>query len=153
VPVCSPALLKGPNGLRRPADIRFHTLLHDDSPDEDETCPTWAMWLKAAGVAGVDVARGPRFNQSSLVLEAAVLGRGIALAKSTIAAADLSAGRVVRPFELSFPVDFAYYLVYPETKQSLPKVETFRRWLQREAKASLEAAAPGKGKSRKKRAG
>lgn len=157
VPVCGPALLKGPNGLRKPSDIRFHTLLHDDSPDEDETCPNWAMWLKAAGVEGVDVVRGPRFNQSSLVLEAAVLGRGIALAKSTIAAADLAAGRVVRPFELSFPVDFAYYLVYPETKQALPKVETFRRWLQREAKASTEAVTSGSGRKsaggRKKKVG
>jgi LysR family glycine cleavage system transcriptional activator len=147
VPVCGPALLKGPHGLKKPSDIRFHTLLHDDSPDEDVSCPTWAMWLRAAGVEGVDAARGPRFNQSSLVLEAAVLGRGVALAKSTIAAADLAEGRVVRPFELGFPVDFAYYLVYPESKRDLPKVETFRRWLHREAKASAEAAPTGARKS------
>ncbi|MCI0364982.1 MAG: transcriptional regulator GcvA, partial [Phycisphaerales bacterium] len=74
IPVCSPNLLKGPHPLRSPADVHHHTLLHDDSPDDDQSCPTWEMWLKAAGVEGTDATRGPRFNQSSLVLEAAILG-------------------------------------------------------------------------------
>src|SRR5436189_173790 len=80
-PVCSPKLLKGKQGLRHPEQLRHLTLLHDDSPDDDESCPTWEMWLRAAGVSDVDHTRGPRFNQSSLVLEAAILGRGVALAK------------------------------------------------------------------------
>ena len=104
-PVCSPALLQE-RPLRTPADIAAHTLLHDDSPDEDATCPDWTMWLRAAGVEGIDASRGPRFNQSSLVLEAAILGRGIALAKARIAAADLAAGRVVKPFDVSEPIEF-----------------------------------------------
>jgi LysR family glycine cleavage system transcriptional activator len=134
-PVCSPALLKGPHALTAPDRLRHHVLLHDDSPDEDETCPNWPMWLKAAGVAGVDAARGSRFNQSSLVLEAAILGRGVALAKSTLADADVAAGRLVRPFDVSVPVNFAYYVVYPETKAALPKVRLFHDWLRREAEA------------------
>jgi len=135
-PVCSPKLLESGPGLEHPGQLRHLTLLHDDSPDDDESCPTWEMWLRAAGVRDVDHTRGPRFNQSSLVLEAAILGRGVALAKSAIAAADLAAGTVVKPFELSFPVGFGYYLVCPETKARLPKVELFRDWLKREAEAS-----------------
>jgi LysR family glycine cleavage system transcriptional activator len=134
-PVCSPKLLEGRPGLRDPGQLRHHTLLHDDSPDDDESCPTWEMWLRAAGVRDVDHTRGPRFNQSSLVLEAAVLGRGVALAKSAIAAADLAAGTVVKPFELSFPVGFAHYLVCPAGKAKLPKVGLFRDWLKRDAEA------------------
>ena len=68
------------------ADVRSRTLWHDDSPDDDASCPIREMWLRAAGVEGVDATRGPRFNPSGLVLEAAVLGPGIALAKSIIAA-------------------------------------------------------------------
>jgi LysR family transcriptional regulator, glycine cleavage system transcriptional activator len=131
-PVCSPALLKGANALTSPDRLRHHVLLHDDSPDEDETCPNWPMWLKAAGVA-IDATRGPRFNQSSLVLEAAILGRGVALAKSTLADADVASGRLVRPFDVSVPVNFAYYVVYPETKAALPKVRLFHDWLRQEA--------------------
>ena len=106
-----------------------HTLLHDDSPDNDPSCPTWPMWLRAAGVHGVDGIRGPHFSQSSLVLEAAVLGRGVALAKATLAADDLAAGKVVRLFEMSVPLAFAYYLVYPESAGQSPKVTAFRQWL------------------------
>ena len=87
------------------------------------------MWLRAAGVRGADGIRGPHFSQSSLVLEAAVLGRGVALAKAAIAAADLAAGKVVRLFEMSVPVAFAYYLVYPESAGGAPKVAAFRQWL------------------------
>jgi len=129
IPVCSPALLAGERPLQGPEDLNQHSLLHDDSPDNDPSCPTWPMWLRAAGVHGVDATRGPRFSQSSLVLEAAVLGRGIALAKSTIAAADLAAGRVVRLFEMSVPLAFAYYLVYPQNASRVAKVTAFRTWL------------------------
>ena len=139
-PVCSPDLLKGPNALTSPDRLRQHVLLHDDSPDEDVTCPNWQMWLKAAGVAGIEAARGPRFNQSSLVLEAAILGRGVALAKSTLADADVAAGRLVRPFDVSVPVNFAYYVVYPETKSALPKVRLFHDWLRQEAQADQPKA-------------
>jgi LysR family glycine cleavage system transcriptional activator len=129
IPVCSPALRDGDRPLARPEDLVEHALLHDDSPDNDPSCPTWPMWLRAAGVQGVDAIRGPHFSQSSLVLEAAVLGRGVALAKATIAAADLAAGKVVRLFEMSVPLAFAYYLVSPESASQSPKVHAFRQWL------------------------
>jgi LysR family glycine cleavage system transcriptional activator len=140
-PVCSPTLLHGEHPPRRPDDIRFHTLLHDDSPDVDVTCPTWPMWVKAAGLDGVDALRGPRFNQSSLVLEAAILGRGVALAKSTLAEADVAAGRLVKLFDDGVPVSFAYHVVCPPGKRTLPKVKLFCEWLRREA-AGNAAAAP-----------
>ncbi len=128
-PVCSPELLTGAEPLTSPDDLSRFTLLHDASPDNDESCPDWTMWLKAAGVAGVDGNRGLRFNQSSLVLEAAISGRGIALAKSTLAADDLAAGRLSKPFDLTLPIDFAYYLVCPRSKATLAKVESFADWM------------------------
>ncbi|MBV8538542.1 MAG: transcriptional regulator GcvA [Alphaproteobacteria bacterium] len=133
VPVCSRQLLKGKHALIDPSALRFHPLLHDDSPDGDVSCPTWAMWLKAAGVADADASRGPRFNQASLAIEAAILGRGVALAKAALAAGDLAAGRLVQPFEMSLPVDFGYYVVCPKAKLNLPKVAQFRGWLLDEA--------------------
>ena len=66
---------------------------------------------------------------ASLVLEAAILGRGIALAKETLAASDIAEGRLVRPIESRVPVDFAYYLVAPKSKLNLPKVSFFREWI------------------------
>ncbi len=128
-PVCSPELLTGTHPLKSPEDLSRFTLLHDASPENDESCPDWTMWLKAAGVDGVDGSRGLRFNQSSLVLEAAINGRGVALAKSTLAVDDLAAGRLSKPLDLSLPIDFAYYLVCPRSKATLPKVENFANWV------------------------
>jgi LysR family transcriptional regulator, glycine cleavage system transcriptional activator len=139
-PVCSPALLKSGVRLRSLGDLVSQTLLHDDSPDNDPSCPGWDHWLRAAGHGEIETTRGPRFNQASLVLEAAILGRGIALAKSTLAEADIRAGRLVRLFSTEVPVNFAYHVVAPKSKLNLPKVSYFRDWLQ----AQVNEAQPQK---------
>lgn len=138
IPVASPELLAN-TPLNEPADLSKHVLLHDGSPDADDSCPDWAMWLAARGVKNVDGNRGPRFNQSSLVIEAAVNGRGVALAKQTLAQADIDAGRLVAPLQIATAVDFAYYVVHPKTKGRLPQVKAFVSWIQAEA-AAHEAA-------------
>jgi LysR family glycine cleavage system transcriptional activator len=139
-PVASPALIAA-SPLNSPADLAAHTLLHDGSPDADESCPDWSMWLAARGVRGVDGSRGPRFNQSSLVIEAALGGRGIALAKVTLAQDDLDAGRLVAPLQMSTAVDFAYYVVHPKAKGRLPQVKAFVGWIIAEAAAHEAALA------------
>src|SRR5690606_19958773 len=127
--------LQAANPLREPADLAKHILLHDGSPDPDDSCPDWTMWLAARGVRGIEGTRGPRFNQSSLVIEAAANGRGVALAKRTLAQADLEAGRLVAPLQIATAVDFAYYLVHPKAKGRLPQVKAFISWIAAEAEA------------------
>ncbi|MCG8504637.1 MAG: transcriptional regulator GcvA [Sphingomonadales bacterium] len=138
-PVCSPDLLNGDGAIASLDDLRSQVLIHDDSSVEDESCPTWPMWLKAAGVGVDEGQRGLHFNQSNLAIEAAIAGRGVALAKRTLAEADLAAGRLAQPFCQSQPVDFAYYIVCPEEKLELDKVTDFIAWLRNEAgRNSLE---------------
>jgi LysR family glycine cleavage system transcriptional activator len=132
--VASPDLLAR-TPLNEPADLLNHILLHDGSAELDASCPDWAMWLAARGLKTVDGSRGPRFNQSSLVIEAAVNGRGVALAKRTLAQADLEAGRLVAPLQIATAVDFAYYLVHPKAKGRLPQVKAFVAWITAEAEA------------------
>lgn len=134
IPVLSPELM-AQTPFAEPSDLSRHILLHDGSPEPDDSCPDWAMWLAARGVRGVDGTRGPRFNQSSLVIEAAVNGRGVALAKRTLAQADLEAGRLVAPIHITTAVDFAYYVVHPKAKGRLPQVKAFIAWITAEAEA------------------
>ncbi|WP_298722989.1 transcriptional regulator GcvA [uncultured Ferrovibrio sp.] len=133
-PVCSPELYAR-HKFKTPADLHDVVLLHDDSPDDDQSCPTWQMWFSAAKVKDADWNRGPRFTQSSLVLEAAIHGKGVALAKATLAAADIEAGRLVRLFNDETPIDFAYYIVGPQRKMAQPKVAAFVEWLRSEVAA------------------
>ena len=139
IPVCAPTLITGSDPLKAPVDLVNHTLLHDSGVDKDESCPTWPMWLKAAGVVHDEGDRGLKFNQSSLVIEAAVAGKGVALAKAAIALADLEAGRLVIPFDLTTPTDFSYFIVHPPSKSSASAVKAFTKWLMEEAKSSLDA--------------
>ncbi len=126
-PVLSPALRDGAATLDRPADLVHFTLLHDDLN------VTWAHWLKAAGVSDVDPNRGPAFTDSSMLLQAAVDGQGVALGRSALAQDDLVAGRLVRPFALSLPSEYAYFVVYPEHTANRQKIRAFRDWLFAEA--------------------
>ena len=75
-----------------------------------------------------------RINNSASVLQAAVDGQGVALARSIMAHDDLAAGRLVRLFpEVEFPSVLAYYVVYQPECATLPKLVAFRDWLIREA--------------------
>jgi LysR family glycine cleavage system transcriptional activator len=93
----------------------------------------WRLWMMAAGVEGVDPERGPGFNLSVLVVDAALLGQGVALARSALVDHHLRAGRLVRPFDIKLPANFAYYVVYPPAYRDLPKLRAFVDWMMDEA--------------------
>ena len=132
-PVCSPALLEGADPLRRPEDLARHTLLHDDMS------VNWEAWLRAAGIEGVDASAGPWFRQSHLVSQAAIAGDGVALGRSAIVADALADGRLVRPFRLRLPAEYAYYFICLPGALERPAVRAFRDWLVAEAAAREDA--------------
>ena len=144
VPVCSPLLFEAAP-MNKPADLAHHVLLHDVGFETDPSCPDWPMWLKAHGVEGVDASRGPRFNQSSMVIEAAVAGRGVALAKRTIAEQDLRTGKLMVLFnQADAPLNFGYYLVWPQTREPSPAQLRFMEWLRAEAAKAEPVAGSAK---------
>lgn len=122
-PVCSPELLQGDHPLRRPEDLRYHRLIHDNFRID------WATWLQAAGVSSIEHESGVRFESAAYAVEAAVQGEGVLLGRSALVSADLAAGRLVRPFDLSLRSRWSYYVVYPEGALRHRKVKAFRDWL------------------------
>jgi LysR family transcriptional regulator, glycine cleavage system transcriptional activator len=132
-PACSPQLLANGPPLRGPDDLRRHALIHDQAVERDPLVPTWPMWLKAAGVKDMPATAGLSFNNMSLALDAAIAGHGVVLAYSTIAAADIAAGRLVRLFSLALPDQFSYYIVTAPGALERPKIRAFRDWLRDEA--------------------
>jgi LysR family glycine cleavage system transcriptional activator len=132
-PACSPRLLTVGPPLRTPEDLSRHTLIHDQAVERDPFVPTWAMWLKAAGVKHPPATAGLTFNSMSLAHDAAIAGQGVVLAYSNIAAADLATERLVRLFSLALPDPFAYYIVTAPAALERPKVRAFRNWLREEA--------------------
>ncbi|MGP1255479.1 MAG: transcriptional regulator GcvA [Kiloniellales bacterium] len=135
VPVCCPSLTKGDLPLRQPADLKHHTLLHYSSFLPNEASPAWSMWLKAAGLEGIEANRGPKFNSYTLLAEAALAGQGVALIDESVVSAEIASGRLTRLFcDQDFvTTKFSYYLVYPLDRACSRKIELFRDWILGEA--------------------
>lgn len=123
VPLCSPLVLNGAKPLATPADLRHHTLLHDT------TRRPWKQWMKTANVNTVNVNQGPIFSHSSMVLQAAVHGQGVALGNSVLAKPELDAGRLVIPFDHRLESKNAYYLVLRAAQAELGKIVAFKEWM------------------------
>ncbi len=133
VPMCGPDLIEGPHPLRIPADLRHHVLLHDDSLNFDRAAPDWPMWLKSASVKDVDASRGPHFSHPDHAMQAAMDGAGVVLGWRTLAEADLAAGRLVIPFDLTLPMELAFFFVCPRVAAERPKIVALRDWLLEES--------------------
>jgi LysR family transcriptional regulator, glycine cleavage system transcriptional activator len=100
-------------------------LLHlDDRRD-------WSRWLETAGASGEGLLHGPILNHASMLIDAAIDGRGIALARTMLAASDLIAGRLARPFQAAIP----------KATRALPKIVAFRDWLFDEVAADQQRIA------------
>lgn len=129
VPVCVPRLLEAEPPLRTPEDLRHHPLIHDETLGDGERRPSWEAWLRIAGVTGIDARRGPRFANAALAREAALDGQGVVLALRPLIEADLAAGRLAVPFDITLRSPYAYFLVVPEAVAEQAVVEAFRDWL------------------------
>jgi LysR family glycine cleavage system transcriptional activator len=144
LPVCSPKLLQGKKPLKAPRDLLQHTLIHVEWDAQGATWPNWRMWMLAAGIRDFDDTRGLHFLLTSLALQAAIDGLGVALSESTLVADDLAAGRLVQPFKMTLkgPPRFAYYVIAPIETADEPMVRTFREWILKEAAATAIHHAP-----------
>jgi LysR family transcriptional regulator, glycine cleavage system transcriptional activator len=130
-PVCSPSLLKGEKP--RIEDLALYPLLHDE--ESLNACgegPNWQTWFSRAGIVPATESRRPgaaaRYAQSSLAIEAAIEGHGIALARGLLVHQDLAAGRLVRPVAESFPAVLDLYFIRSAARRN-PAADALRDWL------------------------
>src|SRR5271155_4869274 len=137
VPVCSPKLVEKHGPFATAAALARVPIIHDDSLAKRAEVPNWADWFKAAGVGGVDVSHGLRFNSADHAIDATVEGAGVLLAHDILAYDGLRSGRLVAPFPLTLRSGRAYYFVCRKDQQDRPKVRAFRAWVKQEV-AALE---------------
>lgn len=135
-PVCSPKLLEGPVPLAQPADLSHHTLLHDELRQE------WQLWMRAAGVEGLDISHGPSFSLWELAFQAAIAGQGVALGRSTLVQEYLASGKLVKPFHVSSHSRFGYYLVCLPERAGEAKIAALREWLKDEVASAYPKSQP-----------
>src|ERR1043166_568186 len=121
-PVCSPKLISGRNRIVGASDLlKFPLLRLEDAKN-------WTRLFEAAGITD-PVGAGPVLNRASMLIDAAIDGQGIALARTALAAWDLINGRLVRPIDVSLRMANTYWIVCPKAASSVPKIVAFRDWV------------------------
>ena len=135
LPVCSPLLLNSSKPLQEPTDLQYHNLLHDGSRR------AWKAWFTTQNFKHFNVNQGPIFSHSSMVLQAAIHGQGVALAHNVLARPDINSGRLIVPFNHVLISKDAYYLVCRESQTELGKITAFRQWMTQMVEAEQAAFA------------
>jgi LysR family glycine cleavage system transcriptional activator len=121
-PACSPDYAERLGGFSTDSDVCNATLLRFRREP-------WKRWFEAAGLDVDEPNEGPQFNDYNLLLQAAILGHGVVLARSTIAWSALAAKRLVRLSEITIPSQYAYFFVCPPQNLQRPAVDSFSSWL------------------------
>ncbi len=131
LPVCSPAALRR-HRLRRPEDLRHHTLLHAATQPR-----LWPDWLAMAGLRDVEPAGVLVLDHNYLALQGAIDGLGIAIGPTALVASDLDAGRLVAPFSSPLLPSRSYCAYLPEGADADAAIRDFCAWLRRIGAADL----------------
>jgi len=123
-------LLEGPVPLVSPIDLQQHLLLHPTADERD-----WKAWLAAADVHLSNISRGQHFETLDLAMSMASQGTGVAIGDWSLIGDDLSAGRLVMPFELKVRTGLGYHLVYPRKSEVSGSLQELMGWLVEQARA------------------
>ncbi|NEY92221.1 transcriptional regulator GcvA [Tabrizicola oligotrophica] len=128
IAVASPAALQRLGPASAPCDLLGLALLHDAHD----------LWPQALDLIFPDGAPAPakniRFNQTSLAIEAAMAGQGIALTPQFYVSQDLAAGKLVACFDLELRTGADFYVVAPRKVRNVPHVTAVRDWLRVQAR-------------------
>ncbi|MDH0048477.1 transcriptional regulator GcvA [Comamonas terrigena] len=133
-PVCSP-LWVAHRPTAQAADITAAGLLHDGQRDD------WQLWARAAGRPQLDTSQGIVFVDSNAAIEAALAGRGVALARRSMVVNELEQGRLLALQVPPVVTPLAYYLVFREPTLAQPAARRFHDWLL--AQAALARTVDG----------
>lgn len=135
-PVCSPGFYQKYRHLLKYVENLLNLpLIHDLTLDVHSGFTTWDTWLKYNQVSNGLAQRGLKINNSAAVLQAAIDGHGVALARSVMVADDLKTGQLIRLYpDMKYSSALAYYMVYRQECQNKLKFVAFKTWLMDEVK-------------------
>ena len=137
-PNCNPRLLGGAGRVRRPADLRSHTLIHVYWPPSFRNPPTWRRWFAAArsrrdGALALDDVKQVRFSEELPAYEAVIAGQGIGLLSDVLVEAELASGVLVKAFDLKLP-GYSFYLAQTPDHPRQRLIDAFGDWLRSSGK-------------------
>lgn len=112
--------------------LQEETLLQIESPYVSWF--SWPDWFARNAAPLRRDPRGPRFNNYTIAIQAALDGQGLALGWRRLIAPLLRDGRLIQVTSASVTPDDAYVLLIPERAGEDRRVRAFRNWILREAR-------------------
>jgi DNA-binding transcriptional LysR family regulator len=89
----------------------------------------WSQFVRQAGIGAFNFERGLVFDTAVLAVQYALSGAGIVLVDTNLFGAEIRAGRLVKPFDVSLDDGYGYYLItHPEGLSDIA-IALFRSWL------------------------
>ena len=139
-PVASPWLIKSNPPIREPSDIAGFTLIEaGDAHRTHLEWLTWRRWFEANGVVRAQPRRWLYFNYAYQMVQAALTGQGLVLARSSLIAESLANGDLVEVLprhRMDSPM--AYWLLVGPRNALRPEIKAFCDWLQEQARITRE---------------
>jgi LysR family glycine cleavage system transcriptional activator len=132
--VCSPTLLAATAPIRQPRDLRKQTLLWIDWGPDQQSPPTWREWFQSVGIAGDRLRSELTFSLSGAAIDAAIEGRGFALAQYSMVASALAQGTLKQVFSEGLPLAESYFLAWNGAALDTPVGAAFHAWIIGEAR-------------------
>jgi len=123
VPVASPALLAG-RRLEEPRDLAQVPLLHLATRPK-----AWSDWFRLTGVEGASAYQGHRFDQFTMVIQAAATGLGVALLPLYLVEQELDAGYLKVVVDVPLPTENGYHFVMPNGKLDHAAANGLYNWI------------------------
>ncbi|SAL13251.1 LysR family transcriptional regulator [Caballeronia peredens] len=124
VPLCSPAYLASITSSGAAPDLTRATLIHVDTATQD-----WQAWMDGAGIDGLDLHGGLRFDTVQLAFEAAAAGLGVVIGRRPLVDRELAAGVLVEACATSVETQTAYWLCEAPQASARADLVAFKNWL------------------------
>jgi LysR family transcriptional regulator, glycine cleavage system transcriptional activator len=139
-PVVSPWLLKSGAPLKKPADLAQFALIEaGDAHQSHLEWLTWRRWFDEHGMPKLQPKRWLYFNYAYQMVQAALTGQGVVLARLPLVAEALANGDLVEPLphqRMDSPM--AYWLIAGPRTPQRPEIKAFCEWLMAQSKATRQ---------------
>jgi LysR family transcriptional regulator, glycine cleavage system transcriptional activator len=133
IPVCTPDLLRRHGAVESVEALIAMPLLHDSATVGDGSDSDWQSWLAHCGRSKLFCRSGQHFSEAGMLINAAMLGLGVALARVSLVADHIVGGALVCPLPIAAPTAYSYYLLGLPEQADRPKIVAFRKLVAAEA--------------------
>lgn len=121
-PVASPEYLASRRSIRTPEELQGAVLLRNPRLP-------WKPWFQAAGLDWPEPTSGPIYSDVGLMLEAAAIGQGVALARHVLVTEPIQEGRLMRLTDVIAPSHWHFYLAFAPQALEREEVTAFVHWI------------------------